>query len=119
MKQNNGQNTINAPFAVFGDQFIVQAAGGVIEMLEKNGISIAKTNLTLSAFFRKVADDFRNWAKQAEPGCVFQASEISLHIVRLSAFAPLASSMSDAVQEHTEALEDEPPPSDRPLIFRE
>ena len=88
-------------------------------MLEKNAISQAKNNLALCILFRKVVDDFRNWSKGAEPGCVFQAPEIDLNIVRLSAFAPLATSLSVEAQKRAESEEDAGPPSDRPLIFKD
>lgn len=118
MNSNNKRETINAPFAVMGTVFNVLPSSGVIEMLEKNAIAQTKGNLTLGSLFRKIVDDFRKWSKDAEPGCVFSAPEVKLHIVRLSAFAPLATSLSVEAQKRVESAE-EPPPSDRPLIFRE
>lgn len=118
MSSNGRSKELEAPFAMMGTAFVVLPPGGVIEMLEKNAITQTKGNLTLGILFRKIADDFRDWSKHAEPGCVFHAPEVNLHIVRLSAFAPLCMSLSVEAQKRAESAEGAPP-SDRPLIFRE
>jgi hypothetical protein len=84
------------PFAVVSDaQFVIMPQSAVIESMEMNAAQQTKINLKLGPLFRKVADDFREYAKLAEPGFLFQAPEINLRIIRLARMAPVATSLSD------------------------
>jgi len=116
----NGSVNQGPPFAVFGTAFNIVPRAAVIEMLESNAQAQAKGNLALGPLFRKVADDFRAWSKDSEPGWVFRAPEVNLHIVRLATFAPLCTSLSEAARKKAEAeaaAPAEPDPNDRPLIL--
>lgn len=116
MKNNpprNGQQAPSPAFAVIGQQFVILPYLQVLASLETNAIEQSKTNLALGPIFRKVADDFRAWSKIAEPGCMLQAPEVRLCIVRLAGCcAPLAQSLSEAAEKQLRAAA-EPPTIER------
>jgi hypothetical protein len=115
---NNGHPDKGPPFAVIGTGFSILPRDGVLEMLEKNILLQGKENLVLAPLFRKTKEDFREFAKIAEPGSLFRAPEINLFIIRLSMFAPIATSLSDAARKQAEAAQ-EPIPNDRLKIALE
>ena len=97
MENKNGHTDPGPPFAVIGAAvFNVMPKQQVIESIEANAIQQAKLDLKMGPYFRKVADDFREFARVAEPGQLFQAPEAELRIIRMSAFSPPATSLSEA-----------------------
>ena len=99
-------------FAVCGADFTVLPASAILESLERNGQAQAKGNLAVGPVFREIADSFRDWSKVAEPGCFFQAPEISLRIVRLASCPPLSTAFSESARKKL-AEQQEPIPNDR------
>ena len=116
-QNNNGRAAAGPPFAFIGAQFAVMTASQILESLARDAQVQAKGNLAAGPLFRVTADNFRAWAKVAEPGSMFQAPEVGLKIIRLSAFAPLATSLSPEAQQRVEEPE-ELSPNDRPRLFR-
>ncbi len=119
MSELNGKDKVGhgPPYAVLGTQFSIVPQSAVLEMLEKNAQLQSKGNLTLGPLFRQVADNFRDWAKDSEPGCLFQAPEVKLIVIRLSTFAPIATCLSEEARKQAEAAK--PPLSDRLKIALE
>jgi hypothetical protein len=115
---NNGAAQQGPPFAVIETGVSVLPRTGVIELLGKNALLQSKENLLLGPLFHRVQDAFREWSKDAEPGCAFQAPEARLLIIRLSAFVPIATCLSDAARQQAEAAA-EPVPNDRLKIALE
>jgi len=111
MNTTNG-NRPGPPFAVFGNSFSIAPQQAILEMLEKNILLQGKENLAVVPLFRKAKEDFRAFAKDAEPGQIFQAPEIKLIVIRLSVYAPIATSISDEARKQAEAAQ-EPIPNDR------
>ena len=119
MMNNNGKTDLGPPFAVIGTGFMILPRDGIIEMLEKNALMQTKGNLLMGPLFRRIADSFRDWSRVAEPGGRFQAPEIHLIVIRLSAFIPTAVFLTEEAHKQMEAAQPEPPPSDRLKIALE
>ena len=102
----NGKVHRGPPFAMIGTGFVVLPASRVVEMIEHNARVQAKENLLLSALFRKAANAFREWSKQAECGQLFSVPEVNLHIIRMSIYAPPFGVVSDAAEKAAKARED-------------
>jgi len=100
---SNGKIAHGPPFAMIGQGFVVLPASKVVEMIEVNVRAQAKENLLLSALFRKTADAFREWSKQAECGQVFSVPEVNLQIIRLSIYAPMSVVVSEAAEKSAQA----------------
>lgn len=94
-------------------QFALLPASGVIEGLERSAVAQAKGNLAAGPFFRGIADDFRQWAKQAEPGWLFVCPEALISVVRLATNSPLFTALSREAREAAERVAPEP---DNPRI---
>ena len=109
MSKNNGKADPGPPFAFIGAQFAVMTRNQIVESLERDGQIQSKVNLAAGPLFRLTADNFRDWSKIAEPGGMFQAPEVGLRIIRLSAYAPLATSLSETAQAKLrDELQEEP-----------
>jgi hypothetical protein len=117
MSEKNGDNA-GPPYAFISQGFAILSQGQVAETLEKNALIRGKDDISLGILFKKIADDFRAWSKQVEPGGLFNAPEANLRIIRLSMFAPVATSLSDAARKQAEAAK-EPIPNDRLKIALE
>jgi hypothetical protein len=106
---NNGKPQPPGPaFAVIGQQFAILPYLQVLALLETNAVEQSKTNLALGPIFRKIADDFRDWAKVAEPGCMMLAPEIKMSIIRLASCRPLVQSLSKAAEQQLRAAAEQP-----------
>jgi len=115
---NNGKADPGSPFAFIGAKFAVMSRDEILESLARDGLLQGKENLAAGPVFRLTADNFRDWAKAAEPGGMFRAPEVGLHIIRLSRFAPMATSLSEEAQKRIDDAQADPQsPNDRPLIF--
>jgi hypothetical protein len=101
-------NTNGAPYAFISQSFIVMPYEQVVIALEQNAKEQSKANLKLGPLFRKVADDFREFNRRAEPGWVFQAPEVKLVLVRLAAMIPPAVSLSDEARKIAAAAKQKP-----------
>lgn len=97
-EKRNGSAQHDPPFAFIGRQFAVMTRTQILESLAQDAIVQSKTNITAGPLFRLTADNFREWSQVAEPGGVFQAPEVGLRIIRLSAFSPIATSLSEKAQ---------------------
>lgn len=89
MVTNNGSSDFGGPpFAVIATKFAIMPRAGVIEMLEKNAVAQGKMDLKAGPVFREIADVFREWSKDAEPGMLLRAEKVQIVIIRLSAHSP-------------------------------
>lgn len=96
MSESNGHaNPGGAPYAFIGDACSLVTHEGVLTLLERNAQLHGKTNLLKGPQFRKIADDFRNWSRECEPGWIFRAPEVKLTIIRLASSAPQVLSVSE------------------------
>jgi hypothetical protein len=99
----NNESSPGPPFAFIGAQFAVLTSEQILESLARDKSVNAKVNLAAGPLFRLTADNFRDWAKIAEPGAMFQAPEVGLRIIRLIGCPPLATSLSKEAQERMQA----------------
>jgi hypothetical protein len=100
---NNGP-----PYAFVSQAFIVMPYEQVVIALEQNAKEQSKANLKLGPLFRKIADDFREFNRCAEPGWVFQAPEVKLVLIRLAAMIPPAVSLSDEARKIAQSAKEKP-----------
>lgn len=104
----NGQGEVHGPwFAMCGSATAILPMSKVVEMIQANIQAQATQNLALSALFRKVADAFRDWSRASEPGWVFFAPEVNLHIIRLASGAQQAVVVSEAMEAAAKARQEE------------
>ena len=109
-------NNPGPPYAFISQGLVLMPYEQVLATIEENAKGQAKANLKLGPLFRKVADDFREFNRRAEPGWVFQAPEVQLVLIRLSAMIPPATSLSDEARKKLKAAKEEPGPEAEPQL---
>jgi hypothetical protein len=116
MAADTKNNNPGPPYAFISQGLALMPYEQVLTAIEENAKQQAKANLKLGPLFRKVADDFREFNRRAEPGWVFQAPEVQLVLIRLAAMIPPAVSLSDEARKKMKAAQEEPTEEEAPQL---